>query len=146
MKNVLLVIISIFLLTSCNNKFNLSSKYYENSEYINITKNELNNIENENFLLFVYNNYCSLKIPCDTIFKSVMDKYNFSINQITFEDFKDTKYYKKVKYAPSIIIIKNGKVISYLDANSDNDLSKYQDENDFENWLSKYIYLKEMSD
>ena len=92
-------------------------------------------------LLFTYNNYCSLPIPCEYIFEDFMSKYNISIVSIPFKEFKETKYYKKVKYAPTIIIIKEGNIVAYLDANSEKDLDKYQNINDFEKWISKYIYL-----
>ena len=55
---------------------------------------------------------------------------------------KNTKFYENVKYAPSVIIIKDGEIVSYLDANSDKDLEKYQDANKFIKWLKEYIYLE----
>lgn len=70
-----------------------------------------------------------------------MDQYEVRFLSIPFEDFKNTNFYNKVKYAPSIIIVKKGKVISYLDANSDDDLNKYQDVDVFSEWIKKYIYL-----
>ena len=48
-------------------------------------------------------------------------------------------YYDKVLYAPSLIIIKKGEIIDYLDANSDEDLDKYQDVKKLELWLDNYI-------
>ena len=30
----------------------------------------------------------------------------------------------------------------YLDANKDEDLNKYQDVNEFSNWINKYVYFK----
>ena len=46
-----------------------------------------------------------------------------------------------VKFAPSVVIINNGKIITYLDAESDADYEIYQDETKFDNWLNNYIYL-----
>ena len=71
-----------------------------------------------------------------------MEKYKIDILSIPFNDFKNTNYYKTVKYAPSIIIVKNGEIVSYLDANSDKDLDKYQNTDKFINWLKEYIYLE----
>lgn len=70
-----------------------------------------------------------------------MNKYEIRFLSIPFENFKNTSFYNKVKYAPSIIIVKKGKVIAYLDANSDDDLRKYQDVDKFSEWIKKYIYL-----
>ena len=70
-----------------------------------------------------------------------MKKYNIDFVSIPFDKFKETKYYENVKYAPSIIIIKEGEIIDYLDANSDDDFNKYEDEKEFEKWLDNYVYF-----
>lgn len=138
----LLVILLGILIYNHGKKIYLSDKYYNASEYISVTKKDLDKLKNNNFLLYTYNSYCTFKVPCDSIFKKVMDKYNISILSMPIEEFKKTNYYKEVKYAPSIIIIKNGKIRKFLDANSDKDYDKYQKSSEFEKWLNKYIYLK----
>ena len=144
---VLLIVIGIVIILSLNNnkKFYLEDKYYSVGEFIDITNDELTDIidNDENFLLYTYNNYCSLPIPCDSIFESVMNEYGLNILQIKFSDFKETDLYKKVKLAPSILIFKDGMLIDYLDAESDDDLEKYQDKDAFKDWISKYIKLEQ---
>lgn len=136
-----LIIAIIYMLIHNQEKFYLNDKYYNNSSFIEIDSNKIQRLNNENYLLFTYNNYCTLPIPCEYIFEDFMKKYNISIISIPFKEFKKTKYYKRVKYAPTVIIIKKGRIISFLDANSEKDLDKYQNINDFEKWISKYIYL-----
>ena len=140
-----LIIAIIYMLIHNQEKFYLNDKYYNNSSFIEIDSNKIQRLNNENYLLFTYNNYCTLPIPCEYIFEDFMKKYNISIISIPFKEFKKTKYYKKVKYAPTVIIIKKGRIISYLDANSEKDLDKYQSINDFEKWISKYIYLNKIN-
>ena len=70
-----------------------------------------------------------------------MQKYKIDFVSMGIDDFKKIELYKEVKYAPSVIIINKGKIVTYLDAESDNDSVKYHDENEFEKWISKYIYL-----
>mgnify|MGYP000092232876 FL=1 len=72
-----------------------------------------------------------------------MKKYNIDFISISFDKFKSTYLYETVKYAPSIIIVKDKEIVSYLDANSDEDLDKYQDEEAFESYLNKYIYFND---
>lgn len=141
MKKVLLLIV-IFLLVGCtnNSKFYLTDKYYNNGDYIKVTPDEIK--DNESLILYTYNNFCALPVHCENIFKEVMEKNKIDVLSIPFDDFKNTKYHSEVKYAPSVIIIKNGDIISYLDANSDKDLEKYQNTTKFEEWLSKYIYIE----
>lgn len=157
MKNkILILIISICVICSLvfifiyNNKtknnelFSLDNEYYGNGQMITIDKDRVNNLINNksSFILFTYNSYCSFEVPCDEIFNSVISKNKIEMLQIPFDEFKNTKAYNYIKYAPSVIIFKNGKVVSYLDANKDEDLSKYQNEKDFENWLKEYILFK----
>lgn len=122
-------------------KFYLDDKYYNEGNFININSNDLNNINSNNYIVFTYNNYCNFEIPCDKIFQEFMKKYKIDILSIPYEDFKNTWLHNDVKYAPSIIIIKNKKVIKYLDAEKDEDIERYQDVNKFEQWLNEYINL-----
>ena len=132
------------LLTSCsgNKKIYLSNEFYSEGNFKEINNDSINQYNNKTYLLFTYNNYCSLPIPCDKIFLEVAKKNNISILSMPFSEFKKTVFYDTVKYAPSIIIVDEGKVIKYLDANKDEDLEKYQDVDKFEKWLNEYIYLK----
>ena len=137
---VLVVIISV-LVFKPNNKFHLDDKYYSNGNFIEVNSEALNSIDSNNYLIFTYNNYCNFEIPCDKIFQDFMTKNKIDIISIPFEEFRKTKFYNNVKYAPSILIVKNGRVISYLDAEKNEDMDMYQDVNKFEHWLEKYIYL-----
>lgn len=139
----ILIIVPAIILNLKYEKFYINDKYYNNGEFIKITSNDLNNLINskDSFLLYTYNDYCSLEIPCDDIFRSVMAKYKIDMYSIRYEEFEKTEYINKVKYAPSVIIVKNGKIITYLDANKKEDLDRYQDTSSFESWLNKYIYL-----
>ena len=46
-----------------------------------------------------------------------------------------------IKYLPSAAIYRQGELIKYLDAESDEDIPFYQSAENFRNWLSKYINL-----
>lgn len=146
MKKITLITLAIFLiLTGCSNKeitkVYLSDKYYKDSNFISLTADEISNLKDDTYLLYTYNNYCTLEVPCESIFNSFMSLYNISIISIPFDEYKNTSFYKKVKYAPTVILISKGKIITYLDADSDNDLDKYQDIIAFTKWLDTYIYL-----
>ena len=146
MKKLLLIILIIPILftacTSSDSKIYLSDKYYNKGVFIDITNNDLNKIKNDNYLLYIYNPFCNFKIPCEKIFKDTMDKYKIDILSMGIEEYKKTSFFDKVRYAPSIIVIKSGKIIAYLDADKDEDYDKYQNSDEFEKWLSEYIYLE----
>lgn len=148
MKKAFIIMLSFLVLTGCKLNQNdgkermyLSNEYYNKGEFIEIKSNDLLDKVNDTYVLFTYNSYCSLPVPCEDIFKSFAKKYDIDFVSIPFEEFKNTKFYETVEYAPSIIIIKNNEIVDYLDANSDKDLNKYQDQKEFESWLDNYIYF-----
>lgn len=145
---VIVIIISIIILTFfgyiCKKeKFYLEDNYY-NYDIKKVSYSDINKLEKEkkSFILLTYNPYCSLKIPCDKFFEEYAKNKNITILTIPFDKFKRTEYYKTVKYALSVIIINKGRIITYLDAEKDNDIKLYQDTNKFGNWIEKYIKLK----
>ena len=123
-------------------KITLSKEYYkeEKGSLVEITKEELP--KKKNYILFTYNSYCSFPIPCDEVFKEFAEKEKIDIIAIPFAEFKETKLYPNVKYAPSVMVIENDKIIAYLDANSDQDKDKYQDVEEFTNWIKQYVKLE----
>ena len=70
-----------------------------------------------------------------------MQKYNISFLSMPFKEYRNISLYNEVKYAPSIIIVENGKIVDFLDAEKDDDLDKYQDVKEFEEWINKYVYF-----
>ena len=140
MKKVLLLIV-LLLITGCKSeKIYLSDKYYNEGNYISVKS--LDGLEKDSYVLYTYNYYCSFKIPCEKVFKEYMEKYKIDFISMPFEYFKQTSFYKKVKFGPSVVIIKEGKIIAYLDADKDEDLEKYQDSKKFEEWINNYIYTE----
>ncbi len=124
-------------------KFTLDDIYYHNGEYIELSKDEVLKLidDKANFLLFTYNDYCSLPVPCDNIFQKTMDKYDIDVVKLPFTQLKETKLYDTVKLAPSIILIKDGEIVNYLKADRDEDYDRYQNAKAFESWLKSYVNL-----
>src|SRR5574344_783200 len=120
---IVLIILGVLLITK-NNKYYLDDKYYASGKYILEDSSQVNKlIDNKSsFILFTYNSYCSFPIACEDVFKEVMLKYKIDIIKIPFANFRKTKLYKNIKFAPTIILIKDGKVITYLHTDSDADL------------------------
>ena len=142
MKKITIIIICLFL-SACTNssKFSIEKEYYKESKYIDVNSEDIKKLKEnkKSFIVFTYNNYCMLEIPFDEIFKKVMNKYNISFLYLPYEEMKNTFIYDEVKLAPSVILIKEGEIVAYLDAESDEDLLKYQDTEEFEKWLTSYI-------
>lgn len=146
----IIIFLFLLLLAGCTSKPNqndgkeriyLSNSYYNEGKYIKVTSEELKDKENESYLLFTYNSYCNFSTPVEEIFEKFMKKYKIDILSIPIDEYKNTNFYEEVKYAPTVLIVKENEIIAYLDAESDEDLNKYQDSKEFENWLNNYIYF-----
>lgn len=138
---IFILIIVFLILNNKNNKIRLEDKSYNynGTDFVKLSSDDVNNKLDSNYILFTYNSFCSFKIPCDNIFKEFMINNKILIYSISFTDFKNTYLYNTVSYAPSVIIINNGNIIAYLDANKDSDLNYYQDTSKFSEWVNKYI-------
>lgn len=139
---IVIVVVTVYVVITKDDRFYLSDEYYNNNSFIEITSDQVDGLINKKYILFTYNNYCSFTIPCDKIFEKFSKDYNIEILSISYEQFKTTSFYKTVKYAPSVMIISNNKIVAYLDAENNNDVDKYQNVDAFKNWLEKYIYLE----
>lgn len=133
----------LFINNLTKQKITLESKYYNTGKFIDINSANLNELLNnkENFILFTNNNFCTFKISCEEIFKESAQELNITILKIPFDEFKLTKLHDTIKFAPSVIIIKEGKIIKYLDPEQNKDLSKYQDKKEFISWIKEYINI-----
>lgn len=142
MKKILLLII-ILISFGCSNKFYLNESYYKKAEIIKIDQDEYNRLVNseETFIIFI----SALLCPAVTDFRDIINEFtinnNLTIYEINFENIKETNLDKKVKYYPSVAIIKKGKVVRYLDADSKKDKECYESISGLEECLGKYIYL-----
>ena len=145
MKKILLIIPILLILIGCtstNDKIYLSDNYYKDGVYIEINSKDLDKLKDDNYLLYTYNHFCNFTIPCDKIFKEIMDKYKIDVLSMSIDEYKKTSFFNEVRYAPSILIISKGKIIAYLDAESDADYEKYQKAEEFEKWLTSHIYTE----
>ena len=147
MKKIIICLISIFLLVGCSaveDKIYLTDKYYDNSNnsFLEIDEDKIKDLNDDTYILYVFNSFCKFSIPCDSIFEEFMKNNNISIISIPYDKNKKTDFVKKVKYAPTIIIIHKNKIVAYLDADKDEDVDKYQDIKAFTNWVNQYVYLE----
>lgn len=82
MKKLVLLLISIVIIAGCfNKKINqndnkeriyLSSEYYNKGEFLEV--DNLDNLSDKTYIVFTYNNFCNMSVPCDKIFESFMEK------------------------------------------------------------------------
>jgi hypothetical protein len=62
-----------------------------------------------------------------------------SFYYLTSDYIKDTKIYETVKYFPSVIIVKEGKIINFLKYDSDSDIEYYKSYDGFSKWIKANV-------
>lgn len=95
--------------------------------------------EKRSFVVFVDQGGCD---AADRL-REYADRYSngerFTIFRAMFSDVKGSSLGEKVKYYPSMVIISKGKVLAWLRADSNDDAPAYNNYEDFENWMRKYL-------
>lgn len=144
--NVVLIIIFVsIILTFTNNKFSLEAKYYNNDKIIQISSEEYNKLieQKESFVVFVHlPGVCLFNLPFAPIVEEFVSDSKITIYSLDFKDIENTNLNKKIKYSPSVVLIKKGKINEYLDPNKDSDLKYYKSKKEFTEWIKTYIKIK----
>ena len=143
----IVLIILIVLLISNTKKIkpiDIDSEYYGNNELIEINKKELQQLEKDkkSFVLFIYLPGCTSCAEFSKVLDEFQTKNNITIYKTEIRYAKETTIGKKVKYAPSFVVYKDGKFVAYLDATKDKDKPYYESNEKFTSWFTKYINLK----
>ena len=149
MKKVKLLILLCLMITcaACNKKiepFDLKDEYYQESKMIDLEQKDLEQMieDEESFVMYIYLPGCS---SCAE-FKEVLEEFQKDNKLVIYSTQIKIAHAiglkEKIPYAPSFAVYKDGKLISYLDAMSDDDLEYYKTSDGFKEWLTKSINLK----
>lgn len=68
-------------------------------------------------------------------------KNHVSFYYLTSDYVKDTSLYETVKFFPSVITYKDGKIVNYLKYDSDEDKEFYKSYNGFEKWFKANVEI-----
>ena len=139
--SVIIIIERDLIFKTSNVLFYLDDKYYNKGVSIEISSLEFEEkIKNkESFALFIHQPVCSKSYEFNKIQSLYQQENNMVFNKILFEDMKNTNLYETIKYYPSFAIFKDGKLIDYLDAESNDDILKYKDYDEFSKWFNSYV-------
>ena len=138
---VLIVIILTMFVTGCSTTFSLEEKYYSESNLVEIDPSKLKTLleDKESFGIFIYDSSCITSSDFNKVLLEFSNKYKIYLYKISFQNMKETSLSEKVKFCPSFAIYKNGKLVDYLDASSDEDTDNYKSVDNFSNWFFGYV-------
>ena len=138
---IVIVIILTMFVTGCSTTFSLEEKYYSESNLVEIDTSVFNKLllDKESFGIFIYDASCISSSEFNKVLLEFSNKYKIYLYKISFQNMKETSLSEKVKFCPSFAIYKNGKLIDYLDASSDEDTDIYKSVDNFSNWFFGYV-------
>ena len=141
MKKIIVLILVSILLVGCNGKIKLEDKYYKRSEFIDVDHSKVNDLikSKESFVVFIYQPMCTMSSEFEELLDEYMDIRKISIYKMSFSDMKKTSLKDTVRFYPSFIIFKDGEVVDFLDADSDEDTSRYKLVKSFKEWFESYV-------
>ena len=141
MKKIIVLILVSILLVGCNGKIKLEDKYYKKSEFIDVDHSKVNDLikSKESFVVFIYQPMCTMSSEFEELLDEYMDIRKISIYKMSFSDMKKTSLKDTVRFYPSFIIFKDGEVVDFLDADSDEDTNRYKILKAFKEWVESYI-------
>ena len=140
---IIMAISILFFISISDNHFYFEKQYYDKSESIEIDYQKYNELikKNESFALLIYQPLCITSYNFEKIVTSFTEQYKLTVYKIAFSEIKNTNLNTKIKHYPSFGIFNKGKLISYLDSESDEDFKKYSNLEDFTRWVSKHAVI-----
>ena len=124
-------------------KFRLSDEYYKGGELKSVDSSAFAKLisDKKSFIVMAHMATCPVKMPLTNTTKEFAKQHNITILDLNSDEFKKTELAKSVKYLPSAAIYRDGKLVAYLDAESDTDMQYYQSADDFKNWVTRWVNL-----
>jgi len=128
-----------FLLHSA--PFRLDEQYYGSAALDSISATELQQFvdEKKSFAVFVSQPSCRASADFEKVLQSFIAETPMRFYEIAFSDLKELPFASEVRFYPSFLIFKQGKLVDFLEADSDDDASAYTSLDGFKAWLSKQV-------
>lgn len=139
--STLVVVIAVFY--AKNARFTLEPEYYGTAEIQTIEIGELQTLadEQKSFGLFVSQPSCQASADLEKYLNEFLNTHPLKFYEISFSTLKGSDIVPDLRFYPSFVIFRDGKVVDFLEANSDEDADAYTSPDGFTNWFSNYVEL-----
>ncbi|MBQ6487238.1 hypothetical protein IJI89_02310 [Candidatus Saccharibacteria bacterium] len=98
----------------------------------------------KSFVIFVDQNGCDGADRLRKFSNDYFPESGVKVYRMMFEDLKETTLHEKVKYYPSIVVIRKGNVRAFLRADSDEDAGAFNQYGSFIDWVNQHISLNSL--
>jgi hypothetical protein len=114
------------------------AKLVDDDEVANYFENVVK--EKKNFVLYVSLPICNGDAAKFKEYVREFQRNNsVSFYYLTSDYIKETSVYETVKYYPSVIVYKDGKIVNYLKYDADEDKDYYKSYDGFEKWIKANV-------
>lgn len=123
-------------------KIVLDKEYYrDDAEFMTLEEDEYESLigAKKSFVVLIDQTGCTTADTLRDYAKHYMEDSDIVMYKMMFEDVKNSSLHEKVKYYPSVAFVANGKVITFLRADSDEDADYYNDYEKFSEWMERYL-------
>lgn len=151
MKKLLGILVCAITLFGCGKSkvkpFELEEKYYGTGSFITVSESStVKDLEEakESYVVYVYLSGCTTCASFKPIVLEVIQEKGLIAYEAPIGYLKEAKSVmaKKIKRAPSLALIKEGKLVAYLDNMKGSDAKYYESAEGLASFIDKYIIQK----
>ena len=120
----------------------LDAEYYNTqSGFTDLTAQEYEALvgAKKSFVVFVDQGGCTTADRLREYVGRYMEEAGVSVYRMMFAEVKESSLHEFVKYYPSVVIVSRGQVVAYLRADSDDDAKVYNNYEDLEGWMKRFL-------
>lgn len=136
-----------FFIWQSRSKLSLDPEYYNQAEIKAVPIEELEEFAaaGKSFAVFVSQPNCRTADDLRRILDEFSEQYRLTVYEVSFSELKESQLAPEVKYYPSFILFRKGKVESFLRANSSEDSDAYNSLAGFSEWFRAHTKLPHSS-
>ncbi|MBO7560989.1 hypothetical protein J6T21_03080 [Candidatus Saccharibacteria bacterium] len=122
-------------------KVSISSEFIGNTTRNELTAEKYQKLKDEkkSFILISHLPDCQAKIL--GFMKQYSEEHQIAVNYMLWSEYHAIEKNSGIKYAPTVVIYNNGKIVDFLKSDSDADTAKYNNYEDFRAWLDSFVNL-----
>ncbi len=92
------------------------------------------------FVLMVDQDGCNTADKLREFVETYAADADIKVYRMMFGEMKETSLHDYVKYYPSVVLVSNGRVVTWLKADENIDADKYNDYSSFRAWMGTYLH------
>ncbi len=137
----LVICLAAFLIFHRTSTFRLSPEYYSEAQIEEVDLGEIRDQINEgkSFAVFAHQPGCQTSAELAQIVQDFSSQHSLKFYQIGFSDLKNSGLVSELRFYPTFVIFRDGKVVDFLKADSGDDMSAFTSLEGFIEWFNKYV-------